>query len=62
MATSTFMTSSSRGGEARSGGVRSQLASSSRPPAVIRKAFCGPSAAVSSDSTSPSRSSRCSVV
>src|ERR1700722_11458045 len=35
-ATSTFITSSSRGGELRSGGVRSHLASSSSPPAVIR--------------------------
>ena len=41
-ATSTLMTSSSRGGDVRSGGVRSQAASSSSPPAVIRKPFCGP--------------------
>ena len=56
------MTSSSRGGEDRSGGVRSQPASSAAPASVIRKPFCGPSSPVSSDSTSPSRSSRCSVV
>jgi single-strand DNA-binding protein len=57
-----LMTSSSRGVEARSGGVRSQVASSSAPSAVIRKPFCGPGSASSSDSASPSRSRRCSVV
>ena len=36
------MTSSSRGGVAVSGGVRSQSSSSARPAAVIRKRFCGP--------------------
>src|SRR5215831_5496 len=56
------MTSSSRGGEDRSGGVRSQAASSSAPSEVIRNPFCGPSSALPSDSTSPSRSRRCSVV
>ncbi len=38
-------------------------AARSRPPsAVIRNAFCGPSSPLSSDSTRPSRSSRCRVV
>ena len=57
-ATSTFITSSSRGGEVRSGGVRSQAASASSPRGVIRNRFCGPSCPVPSDSASPSRSSR----
>src|SRR5262249_38124742 len=61
-ATSTLITSSSLGGELRSGGVRSHSASSAVPAAVMRNPFCGPSSAVSSDSTSPSRSRRCSVV
>ena len=42
-ATSTLMTSSSRGGEDRSGGVRSQSAELLLArPAVMRKPFCGP--------------------
>ena len=56
------MTSSSRGGEDMSEGVRSHPVSSSVPAAVIRKPFCGPSWPSPSDSTSPSRSSRWSVV
>ena len=72
MATSTFMTSSSRGGELRSGGTRSHWLSSAEPAGVIRYAFCGapgtfPSASCSTGvslavSTMPSRSSRCRVV
>ena len=45
-----------------SGGVFSQLESSSEPASVMWKPFCGPSFSGSSDSTRPSRSSRCSVV
>ena len=56
------MTSSSRGGDEKSGGVRSHSSSSAAPSAVMWKPFWGPSSAVSSDSTSPSRSRRCSVV
>ena len=61
-ATRTFITSSSRGGELMSDGVRSHPVSSCAPAAVILKPFCGPSWPSPSDSTSPSRSSRCSVV
>src|SRR4029453_14233703 len=61
-ATSTLMTSSSRGGGTVSGGVRSHSASSRPPAGVIRKPFCGPSPSGSSDSTRPSRSRRCRVV
>ena len=50
------------GGELMSDGVRSHSVSSCAPAAVIRKPFCGPSWPSPSDSTSPSRSSRCSVV
>ena len=39
------MTSSSRGGEEKSGGVRSQPASSAAPSAVMWKPFWGPSSA-----------------
>ena len=60
-ATSTLITSSSRGGGTRSGGVRSQPASSSAPAEVIRYRFCDRSPSPSA-STSPSRSRRCSVV
>src|SRR2546423_7652225 len=56
------MTSSSRGGALSPPGVRSQSCSSSAPSSVRWKVFCGPSASLSSDSTSPSRSSRCRVV
>src|SRR6266704_3357436 len=61
-ATSTLITSSSRGGDLRSGGVRNHPTSSCSPSAVIRKPFCGPSSPLSSDWTNPSRSSRWSVV
>ena len=40
------MTSSSRGGDAMSGGVRSQVSSSSAPAAVSEKVRCGPVAVV----------------
>ncbi len=36
------MTSSSRGGEEKSGGVRSHSSSSAFPSAVMWKPFCGP--------------------
>src|SRR6476660_1326791 len=62
VATRTLITSSSRGGELRSGGVRSQLLSSVAPVRVSRNAFCALASASLSDSTRPSRSSRCSVV
>src|SRR6202020_1110859 len=61
-ATNTLITSSSRGGDEKSGGVRSHWLSSSAPSCVMWKPFWGPSSLVSSDSTSPSRSRRCSVV
>ncbi len=56
------MTSSSRGGDEKSGGVRSHLVNSTSPCSVMWKPFCGPSSAASSDSTSPSRSRRWRVV
>ena len=60
-ATSTLMTSSSRGGCVVSGGRRSHVSNSARPVSVIRYVVWVPASAPS-DSTKPSRSRRCSVV
>src|SRR4029079_12578174 len=60
--TSTLITSSSRGGGTRAGGVRSQSASSWVPADVVRYRFLVPSLSPSSVSTSPSRSRRWRVV